>query len=250
MARITLDDVDVEYPIYNARTRSLKNRVIALGNSPFRQIVENNSHLLIVQSLKNISMDLRDGDRLALVGRNGAGKSTLLRVLSGICEPVLGTVKIEGSIASMTDISLGMDPEGTGYDNIILRGIFLGMTVRQARNMMPAIAEWTELGAHLERPLRTYSTGMAVRLAFAVSTSIRPDILIMDEMINAGDAHFMDKAKLRLESLIEKTNIMALASHSPDTLRRFCNKAILLHEGRMLNFGGVDEILADYDKLN
>jgi len=250
VARITLDDIDVEYPIYNARTRSLKNRLMAMGNSSLRQIVENDSHLLIVQSLKNISMDLRDGDRLALVGRNGAGKSTLLRVLSGICEPGRGTVTIEGSIASMTDISLGMDPEGTGYDNILLRGIFLGMTVKQARAMTPAIAEWTELGAHLERPLRTYSSGMVVRLAFAVSTSISPDILIMDEMITAGDAHFLEKAKKRLESLIENTNIIALASHSPDVLRRFCNKAILLHEGRMLNYGDVDEILSDYDKLS
>lgn len=250
MPLLHLDHVDVDFPLYTARGRSLKNRLIAALSSKAREKIERHHEEVSVHSLRDISLTLRDGDRLGLVGRNGAGKSTLLRVMSGIYEPVRGHIDIEGSLASMTDMSMGMDPEATGYENIVLRGVFLGMSHQQARARIPQIAEWTELGEALERPVRTYSTGMQVRLAFAVSTTIRPDILIFDEMISAGDAHFIDKARARLDELISNASIMVMASHSEDILRQFCNRAVLMHEGRMLMDGTVDEILTAYHKLS
>ena len=146
-------------------------------------------------------------------------------------------------------MAMGMDPEATGYENIILRGVFLGLSHQQARAQIPAIKAWTELGEALDRPVRTYSTGMQLRLAFAVSTTIRPDILILDEMIGAGDAHFIEKARARLLEMISATSVMVLASHSEAILRQFCNRAILMHEGRILLDGSVEEVLDAYQRL-
>jgi len=249
MPLLALDHVHVDFPLYTARGRSLKNRALALLGSKIRQKIEEHNQIITVQSLRDISVTLRDGDRLGLVGRNGAGKSTLLRVMSGIYEPVRGHISIEGSIASITDMSMGMDLEATGYENIVLRGVFLGQSHAEARARIPEIAEWTELGDALARPVRTYSTGMQVRLAFAVSTTIRPDILILDEMIGAGDAHFIEKARARLNELVSATSIMVLASHSDAILRQFCNRAMLMHEGNVLLSGSVDEVLEAYQKL-
>jgi ABC-2 type transport system ATP-binding protein/lipopolysaccharide transport system ATP-binding protein len=250
MPLLQLDHVDVEFPLYSARGRSFKARAMAMLHQKTRQSIERNRDLISVQSLRDISVTLRDGDRLGLVGRNGAGKSTLLRVMSGIYEPVQGNIDIQGSLASMTDMSMGMDPEATGFDNIVLRGVFLGLSHRQARAQIPQIAAWTELGDALDRPLRTYSTGMQVRLAFAVSTTIRPDILIFDEMISAGDAHFIEKARARIHELINSASIMVMASHSDDILRQLCNRAMLMHEGRILLDATVDEVLAAYHRLD
>ena len=244
---LRLDHVHVDFPLYTARGRSLKNRAMAVLGSKVRARIEEHHQVITVHSLQDITITLRDGDRLGLVGRNGAGKSTLLRVMSGIYEPVLGHIDIEGSIASITDMTMGMDPEATGYENIVLRGVFLGLTHAEARAQIAPIAAWTELGDALARPVRTYSTGMQLRLAFAVSTTIRPDILILDEMIGAGDAHFIDKAKARLDDLISATSIMVLASHSPSILRQFCNRALLMDQGRIVAQGGVDEVLEAYE---
>ncbi|MDX2027160.1 MAG: ABC transporter ATP-binding protein [Alphaproteobacteria bacterium] len=249
MASINLQAVSVEFPIYDARTRSLKNRIIGAGAQALRRIEQASRNEVVVRALSDITLSLKDGDRIGLVGRNGAGKTTLLRVLSGIYEPPIGTIDIQGSVSSMTDITMGMDSDATGYDNIVMRGIFLGMSRAEARGKIPEIEEFTELGEHLSLPIRTYSTGMMLRLAFAISTCIQPEILIMDEMINAGDAHFMDKAKQRANNLVKSARILAIASHSADTIRGFCNKALLLHNGKVLNYGTVDEIMRDYNAL-
>ena len=147
-----------------------------------------------MRALDGIDLELKDGDRLGLIGHNGSGKTTLLRVLAGVYPPSGGSASIEGSISSFTDLTLGMDPEATGWENIIFRCAFMGMSFREAKRLSPAIAEFSELGEYLDLPTRTYSTGMFLRLAFAISTSIEPDILIMDEMIAAGDAQFIEKA--------------------------------------------------------
>ena len=249
MPHLALDHVSVDFPLYTARGRSLKNRAMAMLGSKVRKIIEEHHQVVSVHSLRDIHLSLKEGDRLGLVGRNGAGKSTLLRVMSGIYEPIEGHIEVEGSIASITDISMGMDPEATGYENIVLRGVFLGMSHAQARAQIPGIAAWTELGDALARPVRTYSTGMQVRLAFAVSTTIRPDILILDEMIGAGDAHFIEKARARMDELISATSILVLASHSEAILRQFCNRALLMHEGKILIDGSVDEVLAAYEEM-
>jgi ABC-2 type transport system ATP-binding protein len=243
MKRIELHDVDVEFPIYDARTRSLKHRVLGLGVG---RIGSSAQHRVVVRALTKINLSLADGDRLGLVGRNGAGKSTLLRVMSGIYEPLVGSVHVSGRIASLTNLTMGMDMEGTGYENIVIRGLMLGQTRRQSLARVEDIETFTELGDYLNLPLRTYSAGMLLRLAFAISTSIEPEILIMDEMIGAGDKAFADKASARLDRVTAAANILVVASHSAETLRRLCNKAALLREGQLIALGPVDEILNRY----
>src|SRR5262245_16360116 len=145
---------------------------------------------VVVRALDGIDLELKDGDRLGLIGHNGSGKTTLLRVLAGVYSPTRGSALIEGSISSYTDLTLGMDPEATGWENIVFRCAFLGLSFREAKRLSPTIAEFSELGKYLDLPTRTYSSGMFLRLAFAISTAIEPDIMIMDEMIAAGDAGF------------------------------------------------------------
>jgi ABC-2 type transport system ATP-binding protein/lipopolysaccharide transport system ATP-binding protein len=244
MASIVLDRVTVEFPIYNARKRSLKAELIrrAVGG----RIQSDDDSRVSVVALRDISLMLKDGDRLGLVGHNGAGKSTLLRVLSRVYEPPVGHAEIKGTISSLTDLTMGMDPEATGYENILLRSIFLGVPIKQARQMVPEIEEFTELGNFLNLPMRTYSSGMMVRLAFAISTAVTPEILIMDEVIAAGDAAFFEKAEARLDRMVGSSRILVVASHSDTVIRRMCNKAALLREGRITMIGDVDEVLATY----
>ena len=244
MKLIELNDVHVEFPIYDARTRSLKHRVLGLGAG---RIGASARRHVVVQALRGISLTLASGDRLGLVGRNGAGKSTLLRVMSGIYEPVAGTVSVSGRIASLTNLTMGMDMEGTGYENIVIRGLMLGLTRRQALERVEDIESLTELGDYLNLPLRTYSAGMMLRLAFAISTSIEPEILIMDEMIGAGDKAFAEKSAARLDRLTAAARLLVVASHAPDTLRRLCNKAALLREGQLVALGPVEEVLQRYE---
>jgi ABC-2 type transport system ATP-binding protein len=244
MAMISLDRVTVEFPIYSARGRSLKGELFrrAVGGT----IAADAGGRVSVTALRDISLRLVDGDRIGLVGPNGGGKSTLLRVFSGIYEPPVGRVRIEGSLASLTDITMGMDLEETGYENIVLRGVFLGMSIEEARRRIPEVAEFSQLGSFLALPLRTYSSGMLLRLAFSVTTSVTPEIVIMDEMIGTGDADFVVKAQARLERLIGGARILAVASHAPDIVRRFCNKALLIEAGRIVRIGPVEEVLAAY----
>jgi ABC-2 type transport system ATP-binding protein len=247
--RIELSNVDVDFPIYDARTRSLKHRVLGLGPPRLgaARLGSAGHSRVLVHALRAITLSLGNGDRLGLVGRNGAGKSTLLRVMSGIYEPVAGSVRVTGRIASLTNLTMGMDMEGTGYENIVIRGLMLGMTRRQSLERVEDIESFTELGDYLSLPLRTYSAGMLVRLAFAISTTIDPEILIMDEMIGAGDKAFAIKASERLERMMAAANILVVASHSNETLRRLCNKAALLREGRLIAVGSVDEIVKRYE---
>jgi ABC-2 type transport system ATP-binding protein len=244
MASIVLDRVTVDFPIYNARTRSLKTEL--LRRTVGGQIEADQAHHISVVALRDISLRLDKGDRLALVGRNGAGKSTLLRVLSGVYEPPVGRVRIDGIVSSLTDMMMGMDAEATGYENIILRSVFLGVPVDQAKKRVPEIEEFSELGNFLHLPMRTYSSGMMLRLAFAVTTAVTPEILIMDEIIGAGDAAFLAKAEARLNRMIGDSHILVIASHDEAMVRRFCNRAALMREGRLIKLGDVDEVLQAY----
>jgi ABC-type polysaccharide/polyol phosphate transport system ATPase subunit len=243
MASIVLDRVTVDFPIYNARKRSLKSELLrrAVGG----RIQADDDSFVSVVALRDINLTLKDGDRLGLIGHNGAGKSTLLRVLSGVYEPPVGSAEIKGSVSALTDIMMGMDPEATGYENI-MRSVFLGISLKQARRNVAEIEEFTGLGNFLNLPMRTYSSGMTVRLAFAISTAATPDILIMDEVIAAGDAAFLDRAEARLNRMIGNSSILVLATHSDDVLRRMCNRAALLQGGRLRMVGSVEDVLADY----
>jgi ABC-type polysaccharide/polyol phosphate transport system ATPase subunit len=244
VARISLKQVTVEFPIISGSSRSLQLRLYqALGGK-----LSAHHRTVVVRALDEINLELADGDRLGIIGYNGSGKTTLLRVLAGVYVPGLGLAEIEGSISSFTDITLGMDPESTGWENIIFRSIFMGLSFQEAKRRSAAIAEFSELGPYLDLPTRTYSTGMYLRLAFAISTSIEPDILIMDEMISAGDLIFLQKATRRLHELIGKTNILALASHDLEMVQSICNRVIWLDHGVIKQIGSAETVVKAYER--
>ena len=251
MASIILEKVSVSFPVYSSATRSIKNRLInsATGGQIRSNAGAGAKHMTLVQALQDIDLKLDSGDRIGLVGHNGAGKTTLLRVLAGIFQPNEGQVIIEGTTVPLFDISLGMDPESNGYENILLRGIYLGLTRTQIKARMDEIADFTELGDFLDLPIRTYSAGMQMRLAFAVSTCVAPDILLLDEGIGAGDAAFIKKASERLKLFMEKVSIIVLSSHSEELISRICTKALLLEHGRVIGAGTTAEILEQYRVL-
>jgi ABC-2 type transport system ATP-binding protein/lipopolysaccharide transport system ATP-binding protein len=240
MTSIILRNATVDFPIYNARGRSLKANVLRHVGG---HIGKRQGDIITIEALRNVNLELSPGDRLALVGHNGAGKSTLLRVLAGAYEPSRGSATIRGKVSSLLDLTMGMDPELTGRENIVLRGIFLGMTFREIDALAPSIEEFSGLGGFMDLPMRTYSSGMTLRLAFAVSTAVQPDILLLDEMISVGDAEFAEKARGRIEQVIENSQILVLASHDPVTLKRYCNKAALLREGEIVSSGSIDDML-------
>ncbi|GGC51417.1 ABC transporter ATP-binding protein [Chelatococcus reniformis] len=239
MASVTLANASVEFPIYNARGRSIRKSLFArVGGS-----VDSTGDVVSVAALKNINLSLRDGDRLGIIGHNGAGKSTLLRVLSGAYEPSSGTAEIVGRVSSLLDITMGMDPELTGAENIILRGTLIGMSIREARQRVMEIDEFAEIGSFIDLPMRTYSSGMNMRLAFAISTAVQPDILLLDELIGVGDPSFSAKARRRIETMMEKAGILVLASHDAKTLREYCTRGIIMSHGRIDFEGSLDEAL-------
>jgi ABC-2 type transport system ATP-binding protein len=200
----------------------------------------------VVEALRDIDLSLRQGDRVGLVGHNGAGKSTLLRLLAGIYEPTRGRARIEGRVAPVFDLAVGMDPEISGLENILIRGLFLGMTKKQMATRIDDIAAFTELGDYLEMPLRTYSTGMRVRLALGVVTSIDPEILLLDEGIGAVDSEFLAKARDRLNELVERSGILVFASHSDEFLADLCDTAIWMEHGTIKEYGPLREVLHHY----
>lgn len=242
MTHVHLDNVSVSFPIYTAHTRSLKTDVATrLGG---RMAAHNRS--ITVHALKNVNIHIEEGDRIGLVGHNGAGKTTFLRLVSGVYEPEVGSVSVKGKVAAFTDITLGMDPEASGWDNITFRCVFMGLTFAEARRLAPSIAEFSELGDYLDVPIRTYSSGMFVRLAFAISTSVYPDIVVMDEMISVGDQRFIDKAKARIGDLLNKSKILVLASHDVDLLKSLCNKVLWMEKGEVKAVGDPQTIVAQY----
>jgi ABC-2 type transport system ATP-binding protein/lipopolysaccharide transport system ATP-binding protein len=244
MAAISLQEVSVCFPIYDGVSRSLKNRIVTASTGG--RISAISGQPTVVNALDSVSFTIEHGDRVALIGHNGAGKTTLLRVLAGIYIPVRGRVRRTGKVAPLFDTGFGMDPDATGYENIRLRALYLGMSKGQLADRIEEIAEFAELGSFLGMPLRTYSAGMQTRLAFAVSTSIDPEILLLDEQIGAGDAAFMVKASERLERLVQRSGILVLASHSEEAVQRFCTKGVVLEHGRVRFYGPADEALAVY----
>lgn len=247
MASIHLDNVTVDFPIYES-IRSLKRNLLQnAGGLIWRD--KKHPHRVTVRSLDSIAFNVEHGDRMGLIGHNGAGKSTLLRVLAGVYEPVAGCMVIEGRVSPLFNTSPGMVVDDTGFENIFTCGLHLGMTISEIEAKFDDIAAFTELGEYLELPVRTYSTGMLVRLGFAIATAIDPEILLLDEGLGAGDARFAEKVRKRIDALIERASILVLASHADSLIRQMCNKAVLMDQGRALKVGGVEEILAAYHEL-
>lgn len=243
---ITLSNVDIDFPVYSSKSRGLLNTVLGYGRGEQSRIQSIAGGPVSVSALREINVSLRDGDRIGLVGRNGAGKTTLLRVMSGVYEPTKGHLDVTGKVSSLTDMFLGMDGDATGYENIVMRALFLGFPKAAAIALRSDVEEFTELGEHLALPVRTYSSGMMLRLGFAISTALRPDILIMDEMIGAGDFHFRERAQKRLDAMLQDVKILVIASHDAAVIRTFCNRAIWLDAGRIVLAGAVEEVLAAY----
>lgn len=245
MAHIVLDKAGVSLAVYNSRGRALKSEILRRTVGGGLQN-DRDSSIQVVNALNEVSFEAKDGDRIGLIGGNGAGKTTLLRVLSRVYPPTTGRVSIEGRISSLIDLSMGMDSDATGYDNIEMRSIMLGLNRKQAQAIIPDVEEFSQLGEFLSLPIRTYSSGMMLRLAFAVSTAVHPDILILDEVIGVGDAAFAERAEQRLHTMIQKASIMFLASHDNNSIRRFCNRTLWMKGGKLMMDGSPDDVLAAY----
>jgi len=247
VARIELEGISVEFPIYSASSRSLKSAVLSATTGG--RVGRDQHNYVCIRALDQVSICIQHGERVGIVGHNGAGKTTLLRVIAGIYEPLSGKLVIEGNPTPMFDVSLGIDADATGLENIVLRGLYMGMSKVEIIRRMDEIAQFTELGQFLNLPVRTYSEGMRARLAFAMATCVEPDILLLDEGIGAGDAAFFERANQRLQSFISSTSIMILASHSEELTRKFCNKIALMEHGRIIWYGEVQEGYARYHEM-
>ena len=242
-AAIDVDHVSVSFPLYHSSARSLKKTVFAaasgrVGTDPQRRVV--------VEALRDISFSLSGGDRLGLVGANGAGKTTLLRTLAGIYEPVAGRLQLRGSLSALLDSGLGMNGELTGRENIMLRGLYNGLSKPDLARLEEDVVAFAELADFIDLPVRIYSSGMVVRLAFALATAIRPQILLMDEWLLAGDATFMERARQRMETLVHGAEILVLSTHAVPIVRTWCTRVLWLDQGRIRADGAADAVLEQY----
>ena len=228
----------MEFPVWNPSHRSLKNAVLRATTGG--RLARESSTRVLVQALSDLSFEFSRGDRVGLMGDNGSGKTTLLRVLTGIYEPVRGQLQVSGRVSSLLDLSLGMDHEATGLENIVLRGVLLGMSTSAIQSKIADIADFSELGDYLAMPIRTYSSGMLLRLAFAVATSVAPEILLLDEWLSVGDADFIQKADARLTDLVRNARAVVIASHNHTMIRDKCNVVIKLDHGRIASFERTD----------
>src|SRR6266545_533211 len=244
MAFLRLRNLSVEFPMYQGSSRSLKKLLVA--TTTYGNLARDATDRINVLALNDLTLDIEDGDRLALIGANGAGKTTLLRVLAGIYHPSRGQLYSSGRISALLDVAVGLNPDATGRENIILRGMYMDIHPREMRARVDEVVAFAGLGPYLDMPVRTYSAGMAVRLSFAVSTCIRPEILIMDEWLAAVDERFLEKAHRRLADFIGGSNIVVLATHSMKLLREWCNRGIVLEQGRVVFEGGIDDAIDAY----
>lgn len=244
MAKLLLENASIDFPIFNASGRRLTNSIVRAATGG--QVGKAESGKVFVRALSEINLDLASGDSLGIVGHNGAGKSTLLRLLAGIYEPTSGKLTREGKVTSLTDIGLGISAELTGRENIIIRGVVMGLSTRETRSRMDEIIEFSELGEFIDLPVRTYSTGMSLRLAFAVSTIIQPEILVMDEWLSVGDEAFQQKAESRIQKIVDESDILILASHSRALIEHTCNRVIWLEHGYIKMDGSPSQVLDAY----
>lgn len=240
MKIIKLKDVSLSFPV--KKKLKLKDLFVE-GSSQFNKI--SNEEII---ALDNINLEIKEGERVSIIGHNGAGKSTILKVMAGIYEPTKGKIKTEGRISSMFELSTGFEMESTGWENIYLRGLMLGETPNSMKEKMMEIAEFSELGEYLDMPVKYYSSGMFIRLAFSVSTAIDPDILLLDEIVAAGDASYLKKAENRMKELMEKAKIMVLVTHSLDTALSMSERCIWIEKGKIKMDGKTKDVVEEYIK--
>lgn len=239
MSIIQLEDVNLVFKIW--KEKRIKDIIIP-GSNKFNDFEKDGT----VHAIKNMNLTLKDGERLGIIGHNGAGKSTFLKMAAGIYPPTTGKLKVEGRISSMFELATGFEMEQSGWDNIYLRGLMLGESPESIKSKMKEIAEFSELGNFLNMPVKYYSSGMFIRLAFSVSTAIRPDILLLDEVVAAGDAGFMEKATKRMKDMMDVSKIMVLVTHSMDSALDMCNRCIWLGRGEIIMDGKPKEVVRAY----
>jgi ABC-type polysaccharide/polyol phosphate transport system ATPase subunit len=240
MARIELHNVSLTFRVRQHRRITLKEFLV-------RQMFRRSLNPIIeVRALQDVSLVVREGDRVGIIGPNGAGKSTLLKALAGIYPPTAGKRHVEGHISSLFDISLGFEPDATGWENICYRGYLQGETPRSIRTKMQAIADFSELGDFLNLPVRYYSAGMMVRLAFSIATAIEPQILLIDEVLSVGDLAFQHKAQQRMREMMARAKLIILVSHDLQALAKMCDRAVWMDHGRFRQVGSTAEVIAAY----
>lgn len=232
MARIHVQNATIEYPIFNGASMQLRNRIVEVSTGGI--ISRGTKDVLTIRALDDISFTIEDGEFVGLVGHNGAGKSTLLRTMAGIYTPVSGTVAVTGNISTIFQLGAGVNRDLSGYENIVRMGMFMGASAAEAREFIPDIEEFSELGDFLSMPVHTYSAGMLTRLTFAVATAVRPDILLIDEALSAGDAEFQKKAQARIADIISSAKILVLASHSLELIELYCNRVLHFEHGKLV----------------
>jgi ABC-type polysaccharide/polyol phosphate transport system ATPase subunit len=243
MPNIVVENLTIDIPVPSIRVRSLRTIAVAKARAIGGKIIDSGTQISVVRALDKISFTLGRGDRLGLIGPNGAGKSTLIRVLAEIYAPSAGKIERQGTLIPMFDIGIGFDQEATGYENIFLRGMMMGLTRREIAGRTDEIAAFSELGEYLDLPIRTYSAGMTLRLMFSIATSVSGDIILMDEWISVGDESFQGKAQKRMLEMTGKAGILVIASHDPNTLLQHCNLGMRLEKGRIADFGPIERVL-------
>ncbi|HON58926.1 MAG TPA: ABC transporter ATP-binding protein [Smithella sp.] len=228
---IEAQHLKVFYPLYGSSSRSLKKTLVRAATGG---LIASDARGVNICAIDDVSFSIAEGERVGLVGHNGAGKTTLLRAMAGIYKPARGTLNVRGRIASLLDISLGMDDEFTGYENIYMRAVLMGIAKSELNKRMDEIIEFSELGDYIKMPMRTYSAGMSMRLAFSVCTAFPADIVLMDEWLSVGDAEFSKKAEARLMEFISKSSILVLASHKPEQIEKICNRVMTMNHGKII----------------
>lgn len=230
---IQIDALTLDFPVLTSAQRSIRG--LLKKSSSGGMISQSESGRMCVRALDALTLTIPNGERLGVLGHNGSGKTTLLRCLAGIYPPTGGGFTLQGQVASLLDLSLGLEPEASGLENILLRGIFMGIRPQDMRPRIDDIVAFSELGDFIHLPLKTYSSGMSVRLAFAIATSVHAEIVLMDEWLSVGDADFSAKAQQRLIEIIDKSSVLVIASHSPTLIENICTRAITLDQGKVVS---------------
>ncbi|OUJ12998.1 ABC transporter ATP-binding protein [Acetobacter sp. DsW_063] len=247
MATIEVTDLAISFPLYHGDARSLKKTVRrSLDGKLSGRFTQDRRERVLVQALKGISFSLQRGERLGLIGGNGAGKTTLLRALAGIYEPLEGQVLVKGRVGALLDTSLGMNDDMSGRENIRLRGLFHALGEVAIQEIERDVETFADLGPFLDLPIKTYSSGMRVRLAFGLATAIMPQVLIMDEWFMAGDASFRERAKQRMIGLVEGAEILVVSSHQPEIMQEWCTRLLWMDQGQVRMDGPTDDVLDAY----